>query len=276
MFALKKLAAALLVFAMLFSFAACKGDKTDKGPSVEGATQKTDAMRYEELKAEAGLEVNYHYNELKSDDGVVRFIVKMSLPKFTEKTCTAEMAEVLNHFYESEFYEKDRHFAEINVESAKKHMTKHETDNPWSIQTSFEVRYFDGSYICIVMKRSFSYGGNATPVITARCFRLSDASSISSNDLYIEDVDEATKAIILDTIKERAKTELNPKANLTDEQLAKIDTAFDPDRGYYITDKGITFFLSKSLVDPSQFGTYECFFAWHEVDYIYQLPSAKS
>lgn len=275
MFALKKIAAALLVFAMLFGFAACKNDKTDKAPSVEGATQKTDAMVYEELKAQSGLEENYHYSELKSDDGVVRFIVKMTLPKFTEKTCSEDIASVLNYFYETEFYEKDSHFAKINVDSAKKYMTQHETDTPWSIQTSFEVRYFDGSYICIVMKRSFSYGGNATPVISARCFKLSDGDTCSSNDFYLESVDEATKSIILDTIKERAKTELNPKATLTDEQLAKIDAAFNPHTGYYITRDGITFFFDKSLVDPSQFGNYECFFAWHEVDYIYQIPVAQ-
>lgn len=273
---MKKIAAILLVFTMIFSFAACKKDEETKPqPSAESVTQKTAAMRYEELKAESGLEDNYHYNELKSDDGVVRFIVKMTLPKFTEKTCSEEIASVLNYYYESEFYEKDLHFAQINIESAKNHMEKKGSDNPWAIQTSFEVRYFDGNYICIVMKRSLSYGGNAEPVISARCFKLSDADTCSSKDFYIEGISEETKAIILQSIKDSALTGLNPDSNLTEEQLAKIDTAFDPDTGYYITEDGITFFFSKSLVDPSQFGTFECFFAWNEIDYIYQIPSAQ-
>lgn len=273
---MKKIAAMLLVFTMIFSFAACKKDEeTNTKPSVEGITQKTDAMRYEELRAESGLEENYHYNELKSDDGVVRFIVKMSIPKFTEKTCNGEIADILNNYYETDYYKKDLHFAQINIESAKKHMEKRDSDTPWSIQSSFEVRYYDGEYICIVMKRSFSYGGDAEPTITARCFRLSDADTCSSTDFYIEEITDEAKSIILQSIKDKALVELNSKENLSEEQLAKIDTVFDPDTGYYITEDGITFLFTKSLVDPSQFGTYECFFAWHEVDYIYQIPSAK-
>ena len=273
---MKKIAAILLIFTMLFSFAACKAEETETPqPSAEPVTQEPAEKRYEELRAEAGLEDNYHYEELKTDDGVVRFIVKMTLPKFTDKTCSEEIASILNYYYEDEFFEKDLELAETNKENAKKHMESKDSDSPWAIQVSYEVRYFDGNYICIVMKRSFSYGGDAEPVISARCFQLSDADTCSSNDFFIEGIDDETKSIIFQSIKDRASTELNPEANLTEEQLAKIDTAFDPDTGYYITEDGITFFFSKGLVDATQFGTYECFFPWNEVDYIYQIPSAE-
>lgn len=275
---MKKLTALLLIFAMIFAFGACKKEEEKvpvSAPSVEGVNQKTDETVYAELREKAGIEENYHYNELKSDDGVVRFIVKISLPKLTSKTCSAEVAEMINHYYENEVYEKDLNFAKINVESAKNYMTKKDSDKPWAIQTSFEVRFFGNDLVCIVLKRSVSYGGNATPVISAKCFNLTEGNECSSNDFYIKDVDEATKAIILDTIKDNAKYELNPKSVLTDEQVAKIDNVFDPDNGYYITDKGITFFFNKNQVDPSQFGTYEFVFFWAEVEYIYKNPMSE-
>lgn len=271
---MKKITALLLIFTMIFAFGACKKEEKAEvpAPSVEGFTQKTDEMLYEDLRKNAGIEEIYHYNELKSEDGVVRFIVKISLPKLTSKTCSAEVAEMINHYYETEVYEKDLNFAEINVESAKNYMTKKNSDKPWAIQTSFEVRFFGSDYVCIVLKRSVSYGGNATPVISAKCFNLAEGAVCSSNDFYLNDVDEATKAIVLDTIKDKAKYELNPKKVLTDEQVAKIDDVFDPVEGYYITDSGITFFFNKGQVDPSQYGIFECTFLWPEIDYIYKNP----
>lgn len=274
---MKKFAALLLALSMIFCFAACKNDKTDADatPSVEAVTQKTDARKYEEIKAAAGVEDNYRYNELKSEDGEVRFIVKVTLPKLTEATCDPAIADAVNYYFESKYYDAAKTLGEANIENAKNHMVTNESTMPWSVQISYEVRYFDGNYLSVVLKYSMSYGGNVEPVLRAECINLNDGSVCTSDDFLINSVDEATKGIVLDTIKDAALTQLNPEKNLTEEELAKVEQAFDPATKFYITERGIVFFFEKSSVVPALRGTYEHEFLWNEIDYIYQIPSAE-
>lgn len=274
---MKKFAALLLAFSMVFCFAACKKDKTDTpaNPSVEAVTQKTDTMIYEEIKAEAGVEDNYHYNELKSEDGEVRFIVKVSLPKLTEATCDPNIADAVNYYFDSKYYDAARSLGEANVENAKRQMEDHGNTMPWSVQISYEIRYFDGNYLSVVLKYSMSYGGNVEPVLRTECINLTDGSVCTSDEFLVDGVDEETKGIVLQSIKDAALTQLNPDENLTEEQLAKIDEIFDPATKFYITDRGIVFFFEKSSVVPAVKGTFEYEFLWNEIDYIYQIPSAE-
>lgn len=219
---MKKIIAVILVLTLSLSLlAACK--KPAEGPLSENGLPK--------------IKISDEVKEFKNAEGKVAYQVEYSLPELTTDICSEFAAKFIND-YISEFYLSPAFsFAEINVQNFKD-----EEKEPRKITLTHEIKYRSKDVLSVVFKTSYS---KSSTIIEARTFDLREGSVISFDRLLNGNSTSAKEDVIL-CIKDDAKTNFTD-APLTDEQIAKIDTAFDP-INFYFADNGIVFMFNKSSV----------------------------
>ncbi len=236
---MKKIIAAVLALTLSLSLlAACK--KPSDGPLSENGLPE--------------IKITDEVKEFKNAEGRVAYQVEYSLPELTTDICSEFAAKFIND-YISEFYLSPAFtFAEINVQNFRDEETE-----PRKITLTHEIKYRSNDVLSVVFKTSYS---KASSVIEARTFDLREGSVISF-DRLMNGTDSSAKEAVLLCIKDDAKNNFTD-APLTDEQLAKIDTVFDP-VNFYFTDNGISFVFNKSSVISglgASSGIYEYLLDW--------------
>lgn len=226
---MKKIIAAILALTLIFTlFAACKKEEAPEDAS-------TTAFGGEKLPEMA---LNKGVKEFKNADGKVVYKVDYNVPLLTEENCSQFSAESINSLITETYLDTAFKFAEINVQNVRAEETEARL-----ITVTHEIKYRSDNLLSIVFKTAYSKSGQ--PITQARTFNLADGTVLNVEDLYLKSISQ-TKAKLIDYIKEESKHSFAEEA-LTEEQLAKFDTAFDP-LNYYITDTSIVFMFDKSSI----------------------------
>lgn len=247
---MKKIIAAILVLTLSFTmFAACK---KDENPDAASTTAAFGGEKLPEMALNKGVK------EFKNADGKVVYKVEYSVPKLTTENCSAFSAENINGLITEAYLDVAFTFAQNNVQNVRAEETE-----PRIITISHEIKYRSDNLLSVIFKTAYSKSG--TPVIQARTFNLAEGTVLNVEELYLKSISQ-TKAKLLDHIKKEAKYSLTEDA-LTDEQLAKFETAFDP-INFYITDTSLVFMFDKSSVVAglgANAGIYEIALNWSSV-----------
>lgn len=218
---MKKIIAAVLALILCLSLlSACKSDEL----SSSGA-------KLPEIK------ITEEIKDFKNADGKVAYQVEYSLPELTTDVCSEYASTFINNYIKEFYLDPVFAFAEANVQNFRAEETE-----PRKISVSHEIKYRSENVISVVFKTAYS---KASSVTEARTFNLKDGSVISFDELLRGTSDTAKEDVIL-CIKDDAKNNFTD-APLTDEQLAKIDTAFDP-VNFYFTNYGIYFMFNYGSV----------------------------
>lgn len=192
--------------------------------------------------------------EFKNAEGRVAYQVEYSIPDLTTDICSEFAAKFINDYINEFYLSPAFNFAEINVQNFRS-----EEKEPRKITLTHEIKYRTNDVLSVVFKTSYS---KASSVIEARTFDLREGSVISF-DRLLNGTDSSAKENVLLCIKDDAKTGFTD-APLTDEQLAELDSAFDP-VNFWFSDSGITFVFNKSSVISglgATSGIYEYLLDW--------------
>lgn len=219
---MKKIIAVILVLTLSLSLlAACK--KPADGPSGEDGLPK--------------IKITDEVKEFKNAEGKVAYQVEYSIPDLTTDVCSEFAAKFINNYINEFYLSPAFDFAEINVQNFRDEETE-----PRKITLTHEIKYRSENVLSIVFKTSYS---KASTVTEARTFNLKEGSVISFDSL-LNGTDSSAKETVLLSIKDDARNNFTD-APLTDEQVAKIDEAFDP-VNFYFAENGIIFMFNKSSV----------------------------
>ncbi len=256
---MKRLAALLLIFSVLFALASCS--KLNEN-SEESATESTTIVTTT-LPAPIVSE-SKHHKDFTDENGRIVYTVDVVLPEISENG-EQRILDYINSVT-AEVFDEACANAESNIENAAKHMDK--TGIPWSRKITFEPTYLSGRFVCFIIKNSFSTrGDHSDPTYSTKCFDVEKGMPCSL--MYFatapENEQEALDHII-NIIQQRTPYEFYPDGGLfTPVQVEMLKTLFKADN-FYITENGIGFYYIKYDLDPSLPGMYQIELSWEELD----------
>lgn len=262
---MKKFVCILLALSIIFSLSACNiNTETENGENASDTT--TEPYRLKVVRD------NKLRKEFTAADGTVSYIVDATLPQIFGG-CGEGVAASINAFYEDMYYSA-LEMAEFNVENAAEYMKNLGTEKPWTKTISYEVKFCNEDYLCLLISDSSPL--SADEKLTAHCIRLKDGYVFNYSDFEtdgIEGIDEYSRSIIISSFQSLAENELG--TDLTDEQLAGLNEAFD-ENNFYFDEYSIYFLMQKSKVDPSLagYGYYIAEFFWSDFEHELTSPIA--
>lgn len=255
---MKRTLSILLIFAMIFSFAACSGKnngETTAPPPV--------------------VEESAHSREFKDASGKTVFTVDVMLPQITEN-CDEKVMEYINA-EALKIFEDACEFAESNIENASNFMASQNSSSPWTKKVTFETTLLNSRYACFIVKDAFSYfGGETEPVRTTKCFDIQKGAPCTLTDFttYPDDPELGFETFLSDVLAPALPTRFHNPEYITDEVLGRLDEILNYS-DFYLTENGIGFYFDKSRVHEYLSGTYKITFTWDEINFVYDLPAEQ-
>lgn len=260
---MKHILSILLIFALLFSFAACR-NIADLEKPTETTTTTIAPPVIEEIKKT---------KEFKDENGRVVYVVDVILPEISEN-CDENVREYINTVINQAF-ESACEGAEKNINAAASFMDKSDSKEPWTEKITFETTYLTNRFVCFLTEYSLSYYGDAEvePVCDTFCFDLQEGEVCDT--MYFAaapDTEEDIAEYIGDYLYR------NPPADfydgimgLTASQHEALKTVVDIEN-FYITENGIGFYFDKFLIDANESGVYRFEIPWHEITQFFIAP----
>lgn len=248
---MKKIISILLSLIILCTgFAACSTNKTI---NENNETEKTEIIR-PVVKEDRSVE------KIKAADGKVSYVLDITLPKITDNI-PENVAEHINN-YILNIREEAIRSAEANAEHARKHMIEHDSKTPWQRTITFETVYSSDKYLSVEFTDHFTMlGGETTPTVYAKLFKLENGTVLSLADLAKVDEAELKDALVA-LITEEADNKYYPNGTKLDEkQKQAVADSFDP-LNFCYSSRGITLYLNKTVIDHSYSGTLCCEFSF--------------
>lgn len=250
---MKKIISILLAAIILCTgFAACSKNDVENS----GESGKTEILR-PVVKDDRSVE------KIKASDGKVSYVLDITLPKITDNI-PENVAEHINR-YILNIREEAIRSAQANAEHARQHMIERDSKTPWQRTITFETVYSSDKYLSVEFTDHFTMlGGETTPTVYAKLFRLEDGTVLSLTDLSKVDEAELKNALVA-LITERADSSYYPNGTkLNEKQKQAVADSFDP-LNFCYSSRGITLYLNKTVVDHSYSGTLCCDFSFSQL-----------
>lgn len=255
---MKKFISILLIVAFLFSFAACSGDKenSESGKNTPVSTEPYSLKILRDKK---------YYQEFKADDGTVTYVIDAVIPEVYG--CSEAVCYLINSVYETIIQEAVV-LAQANISHAANYMKSFGTDKPWTRKISYEIKFCNAKYLCILLTDDAPLTADAE--LVARTFDLSNGNMVSLSGLEtdgVQGLDSYTKEVILTDMITQAESLAGAK--LTEEQKKNLENALDYNN-FWISDIQFAVLLPMVLVDETFFGKgyIECRYFLHDYNMV--------
>ncbi len=250
---MKKIISILLsVIILCTGFASCS--KVDKNNN--GETTKAEIIR-------PVIKENHSTDKIKASDGKVSYILDVTLPRITDNL-PEDVAEHINNYIDL-IHEEALRNAEANAEYAREYMIEHGSKTPWQRTITFKTVYSTDKYLSVEFTDHFTMlGGETTPTVFAKLFKLEDGTVLSLENLAKVNKDELKDALVPLITKEADNKYYSDGTKLDEKQKQAIAESFDPFNFCY-SPRGITLYLNKLIVDHSYSGTLCCEFTFSEL-----------
>lgn len=260
---MKKFLCLLLIFVLLFSFAACKAKDKDS----EFTTTTTVAPPV--IKEQS------HHKDFTDENGRIVYVVDVVLPEISEYANEA-VKDYLNKV-SLEIFDDACEKAVNNVENAALSMDSLDTEKPWTNKITFETTYSDGRFTCFLIKDALSFsGGVGEPAYITKCFDLKQGAPCSALTFANADysMEDYQVMVVDELIKPMAESNFYPNnpSVITQENLDAFSESFALEN-FYLTESGMAFYFDKSVIDPYLKGTYVCEFEWAQISTVFMSPA---
>ena len=263
---MKRVLSAVLIIAVLFSFASCR--------NINELYEETTTVPPTTTAAPPVVKEKKQTKEFKDENGRTVFAVDVVLPEISENI-EQRMIDYVNSVT-NKFFEDACVQAEKNIDSASKFMDKYNSDKPWRRTISFEATHVSGYFVCFLIKESLSYFGSSdnNPSVYTRCFHIQEEEPV--NAAYFTDgpdTPEIALGYIADLLRERGRKGFYIEGiELGDDELAAFDNAVNIDK-FYLTDNGMAFYVDKGEIDPDYTSEiYKEEFSWDELAGMFNKP----
>ena len=246
---MKKVLCIFLILATLLSFASCKGGNSENETTTYAVPV---------------IEESTYSKDFKDESGRVVFTVDVNVPKIVDK-CDPKVAEYVNGVALDIFNEACE-FAQSNIENASKDA------KPWAKTITFETTLLDNHYACFLINDVFSVNGDI-PVLSTLCFDIRKGTPCTLLDFAVnpDDPKSCFDFFLEDTLAKVLPARFHVSSYITDEVLARLDEIVFPDN-FYLTEKGMGFYLDKSHVDDRLSGNFKITFSWVELMGNFAIP----
>lgn len=251
---MKKFLAILLIFAMIFSLAACSGKGGETTTAPPPVVEETSNSK-----------------EFKNSEGTTVFTVDVAFPQITEN-CDEKVKAYINNLC-VELFDDACEFAESNIENATEFMKSTGSTEPWTKVITFETTLLDNRYACFIVKDAFSLaGGVGTPTWSTKCFDIQTGALCSLVDFttYPDDPEFGFESFIQDVFKPKFETDFIAPEYITEEVLERLGEIIDSEN-FFLTENGIGFYFDKVNVDEYLSGMTSLKFTWDELSAYYTL-----
>lgn len=247
---MKKALSIFLAVAMLLSLAACKGKSNDENQTTTYAVPVIEDSTYSK--------------EFRDENGRVVFTVDATVPQIIDK-CDPKVKEYINAKV-LEIFNDACEFAQSNLEYAAKNT------EPWSKTITLETTLLDNHYACFLVNDIFSVNGD-TPTLSTLCFDIRKGAPCTLADFAVnpDEPESCFEFFVSDTLAKVLPQRFHNPSYITDEVLDRLDEIVDPDN-FYLTEKGMGFYIDKSLVDERLSGNYKITFTWAELMGNFAIP----
>ncbi len=263
---MKRILSIALIFALLFSLAACRNIDELKKETTTAVPTTTAAPPVVNEKKQV--------KEFKDDNGRTVYVVDVVLPEISEnleQSVIDYVNGVTNKFFEDACVQ-----AEKNIASAAEFMDANNSDKPWKKTISFESTYISGYFVSFLISESMSYYGSSDndPSVYAKCFHVQEGNPL--NAAYFTDnpdVPEIALGYIADLLRSKAKNGFYEDGlELNETKLATFDEAVSVEN-FYLTENGMAFYVSRGAIDPYEnSGIYKAEFTWDELSGLFNKP----
>lgn len=256
---MKRFISLMLAFMLLFSLAACSSDE------IQPETTETE----KEVETTLPLPVFDSYKEskeFKDENGRVVYTVAANIPRIIKNTDEA-FAEYVNNYFLGIFNDACE-FAEKNISNAAAFMDSNSSSSPWSKRIDFEVKFSDGSYVSFIINEYFSMlGEEVEPSVKSVTFDISNGEPLTLLDLAHEDysIADVEKLVEEKFILPKIVFYFFNGSKPNEEQYQLVHDAFNAEN-FYLTDDGISFYISEYIINPQRSGTFICDFSWEDVE----------
>ncbi len=246
---MKKALSIFLVVAVLFSFASCKGKEVESETTTY-AVPVIDESTYSK--------------DFKDESGRVVFTVDVTVPQITDK-CDPKVADYINGVA-LDIFNDACEFAQSNLEYASKNST------PWSKTVTFETTLLDNHYACFLVSEVFSVNGD-TPTLSTICFDIRKGIPCTLWDFAVnpDDPQSCFDFFLNDMLAPMLPIRFHNPSYLTDNVYERLDEIVMPSN-FYLTEKGMGFYLDKSHVDENLQGNFRITFTWQELAGNFAIP----
>ncbi len=254
---MKRIISLLAVFAIILSFAACKSE-TD---AVESTTILPPVISE-----------SYFSEEFKDSSGKTVIIVEVTLPQITEYAYK-NIKDYLNDDA-MKLFENACDFAESNVENASNFMKNQNSDKPWKKKIVFETSYLGTDYACFIIKDYLSYyNSEVIPSWDSLCYNVVTGARCSLADfsVYYDNPQAGFEAFMNDVVKPNIINKFDFPQFLDEDVLETLDELV-LNTDFYLTEKGISFYIDGLKISPSLAGTSSIDFTWEELNGYYEPP----
>ncbi len=254
---MKRILSIFLVFAMIFSLAAC-ADKSN----TDITTENTDPPVIEET---------VHSKEFKDDSGKTVIKVKVTLPQITD--FSNEKVKKHVNTVAMKLFEDAYKFAESNIGNASSFMKSMKSDKPWSKTVSFETTLLNHRYACFIIKESLSYYDSATkPALRTLCLDVKTGAECTLSDFATvsDDPNGCFETFVADVLKPALPKKFTSPQFINDEVLNRLDEIVFPEN-FYLTEDGMGFYIDESLIHEYLSGIYKITFTWEELSTVFEI-----
>lgn len=253
---MKRIISLLLIFAAVFSLAACSGKDGD---------ETTVALPPEIMET-------VHSKDFKDESGKTVIKVKVTLPQIT-KNCDEKVKNYINKIA-LDIYNNACDFGESNIENASSFMKSMKSEKPWAKTVTFETTRLSNRYACFIMKDSLSYfDSEVKPVWSTFCVDVKTGAECSLQDFATapDDAEGCFKDFLNDVVAPVLPMKFTNPSYINDEVLARLDEIVSPDC-FYLNEKGLGVYFDKRLVHENLNGTFKISFTWDEIAAYYEMP----
>lgn len=253
---MKRIASFLLVFAMIFSLAACGGKSNgEEGNAAPPVIQDT-----------------VHTRKFTDESGKTVIKVKVTLPQIVDN-CDEKIKNHINALALDEF-KNACEFAESNIENASNFMKSMNSDKPWSKTVTFESTLVDSRYACFIVKDSLSYFDSETnPSWRTVCYDVRTGAECTLSDFATlpEESELCFEAFVEDILAPSLEMRFTNPSYLTEETYEKLIEIVSP-QNFYLSENGLGVYFDKKDVHEYLSGTFKITFTWDELASVYALP----
>ena len=254
---MKRFISLLLIFAVLFSFAACSGKD-------DGITTTAPPPVIEE---------STHAKEFKDASGKTVIKVEVVLPQIIEN-CEEEVRNYING-EAMKIFKNACDFAQRNLENASDFMANQNSTSPWTKRITFEATHLSSRYACFIVKDALSYSESENlPVWSTKCFDIKTGAECKLSDFstYYDNPNLGFDYFINDVLATALMSKF-PFPQFLNEDVYSRLTEFVYPENFYMTDNGLGIYFDQRDLDPFLSGTYKTEFTWDEIAGYYELPT---
>lgn len=258
---MKRYISIILIPVLCLAFASCSV-KDKNNPDVSALT--TEVPTTSLPKPDLGFEE--YSKDFTDENGRVVYTVKAVLPKITGNI-PETTADYLNGIFYG-IFESACDSAEINIGNAAAFMDAQNSQNPWSRSIDYSINLSDGQYFSFTVKEYFSMFGSTEvePSMKGYVFDIVKGVPCTLYDFTYENhsYDNVKQILVDNFICKDVSTVMFDGKPLTEEENKIVHDVFDSGN-FYLTDKGIGFYLSMNSIDPNRFGTLVTLYTWQDI-----------